>query len=79
MLLIKVSGLHVHVESPFAAAGLDAGNTLHLGGCLQVLEVVGFVDEDVIDAEFVQLCAAAHYSMNVELAIMWSRWRGRPD
>ena len=54
VLLVQVAGLHVHVEGPFAAAGLDAGDALHLGRRLQVLEVMGLVDEDVIDAEFVE-------------------------
>ena len=50
----QVAGLHVHVEGPLAAAGLDAGDALHLGRRLQVLEIMGLVDEDVIDAEFVE-------------------------
>ena len=36
------------------AAGLDAGDALHLGRRLQVLEIMRLVDEDVIDAEFVE-------------------------
>ena len=51
---MQVASLHVQVEGPLAAAGLDAGNPFHLGGGLQVLEVLGFVDEYVIDAEFVE-------------------------
>ena len=54
MLLVEVTGFHVHVEGPLAAAGLDAGDALHLGRRLQVLEIMGLVDEDVIDAEFVE-------------------------
>jgi len=54
VLLVEVTCLHVHVEGPFAAAGLDAGDALHLGRRLQVLEVVGLVDEDVIDAKLVK-------------------------
>ena len=54
VLLVQVSGLHVQVEGPLAAAGLDAGDTLHLGRRLQVLEVMGLVDEDVIDSKFVK-------------------------
>ena len=54
VLLVQVAGLHVHVEGPLAAAGLDAGDALHLGRRLQVLEIMGLVDEDVIDAEFVE-------------------------
>ena len=38
VLLVEVAGLHVHVEGAFAAAGLDAGDALHLGRRLQVLE-----------------------------------------
>jgi hypothetical protein len=37
VLLVQVTGLHVHVEGAFAAAGLDAGDALHLGRRLQVL------------------------------------------
>ena len=51
---LEVAGLHVQVEGPFAAAGLDAGDAVHLGRRLQVLEIMGLVDEDVIDAEFVE-------------------------
>ena len=54
MLLAEVTGLHVHVEGPLAAAGLDAGDAIHLGRRLQVLEIMRLVDEDVIDAEFVE-------------------------
>ena len=54
MLLAQVACLHVHVEGPLAAAGLDAGDALHLGRRLQVLEVMRLVDEDVIDAELVE-------------------------
>ena len=50
----QVAGLHVDVEGPLAAAGLDAGDALHLGRRLQVLEIMRLVDEDVIDAEFVE-------------------------
>ncbi len=51
---LKIAGLHVNVEGAFRSAGLDAGDAIHLGRRLQVLEVMGFVDEDVIDAEFVE-------------------------
>ena len=54
MLLAQVAGFHVEVEGPLAAAGLDAGDPVHLGRRLQVLEVMGLVDEDVIDAELVE-------------------------
>ena len=54
MLLAQVTRFHVHVEGPLAAAGLDAGDAIHLGRRLQVLEIMGLVDEDVIDAEFVE-------------------------
>ena len=54
VLLVEVAGLHVDVEGPLAAAGLDAGDALHLGRRLQVLEIMRLVDEDVIDAKFVE-------------------------
>ena len=54
MLLVQVAGFHVEVEGPLAAAGLDAGDAVHLGRRLQVLEIMRLVDEDVIDAEFVE-------------------------
>ncbi len=69
---MQVTGLHVHVERSFAAAGLDAGDALHLGGRFEVLEVVGLVDEDVIDAKLIELCGVPHNSTNVERPIMWS-------
>ena len=50
----QVAGFHVEVEGPLAAAGLDAGDALHLGRRLQVLEVMRLVDEDVIDAQLVE-------------------------
>ena len=54
MLLVEIAGFHVEVEGPLAAAGLDAGDALHLGRRLQVLEIMRLVDEDVIDAQFVE-------------------------
>ena len=54
VLLVQVAGLHVEVEGPLAAAGLDAGDAIHLGRRLQVLEVLRLVDEDVIDAQLVE-------------------------
>ena len=54
MLLAEVTRLHVHVEGPLGAAGLNAGDAVHLGRRLQVLEIMGLVDEDVIDAQFVE-------------------------
>ena len=54
VLLVQVAGFHVEVEGTLAAAGLDAGDALHLGRRLQVLEVMRLVDEDVIDAKFVE-------------------------
>ena len=38
VLLVQVAGFHVEVEGPLAAAGLDAGDAVHLGRRLQVLE-----------------------------------------
>ena len=54
MLLVEITRLHVNVESPLGTAGLDSGDALHLGRRLQVLEVVGLIDEDVIDAKLVE-------------------------
>ena len=54
MLLAQVAGFHVEVEGALAAAGLDAGDALHLGRRLQILEVMRLVDEDVIDTQFVK-------------------------
>ena len=54
VLLVQVTRFHVHVERPLGAAGLDAGDALHLGRRLQVLEIMRLVDEDVIDAELVE-------------------------
>ena len=54
VLFAQVAGFHVDVECPFRAAGLDAGDAIHLGRRLQVLEIMRLVDEDVIDAEFVE-------------------------
>ena len=54
VLLVEVSGFHIHVEGPLRTAGLDARNSLHLGRCLQVLEIMGLVDEGVIDSQFIE-------------------------
>jgi hypothetical protein len=54
VLPVQVARLHVNVEGAFGAAGLDAGDALHFRRSFQVLEVVGFVDEDVIDAQLVE-------------------------
>ena len=54
VLVVQVAALHVEVEGPLAAAGLDAGDAVHLGRRLQVLEVVGLVDEQVVHAQLVE-------------------------
>ena len=54
VLLVQIPGLHEDVERPFAAAGLDAGDALHLGRRFEVLVILGLVDEDVIDAQFIE-------------------------
>ena len=54
MLLTQIAGFHVEVEGPLAAAGLDAGDALHLGRRFQVLEIMRLVDEDMIDAQLVK-------------------------
>ena len=54
MLLAQIAGFHVEVERPLAAAGLDAGDALHLGRRFQVLEIMRLVDEDMVDAELVE-------------------------
>ena len=41
VLLVEVAGLHVEVERPLAAAGLDARDPLHLGRRLEVLDSSG--------------------------------------
>ena len=52
--LVEIPGLHVEIKRALAPPGLDAGHAVHLGRGLEVLEEVGLVDEDVIDAEFVK-------------------------
>ena len=54
MLAVQVAGFHAEVEGTLAAAGLDAGDALHLGRRLQVLEIMRLVDEDMIDAQLVE-------------------------
>jgi len=56
VLSVQVTRFHEDIERSFAATGLDARDPLHLGRRFQVLVVVCLVDEDVIDAEFVDLC-----------------------
>ena len=52
--LAEVAGFHEQIEGALAAAGLDAGDALHLGRRLQILEEMRLVDEDVIDAQLVE-------------------------
>ena len=54
VLLVQIAGLHEEVERSFAAAGLDAGDALHLRRRFQVLVVLRLVDEHVVDAEFIE-------------------------
>ena len=51
---VQELGLHVHVERALTAARLDAGDALHLGWRFEVLKVLRFIDEHVIDAEFIK-------------------------
>ena len=51
---IEVAGFHVEVEGALAAAGLDAGDALHLGRRLQILEIMRLVDEDMVDAQLIE-------------------------
>src|SRR5438105_4568216 len=51
---MQISRLHVEVEGTFAAGGLDAGDALHLRWGLQVLVVLGFVDEEIVNAELIK-------------------------
>ena len=44
VLLVEVLGFHEEIEGAFAAPGLDAGHPLHLGGRLQILEHMRFVN-----------------------------------
>ena len=45
---------HIEIEGAFTAAGLNASNPLHFGRGFEILEVVAFVNEDVVDAQFVK-------------------------
>jgi hypothetical protein len=54
MQLVEVAAFHVEIESPFGAAGLDARDAVHLRCGFEVFEVMSFVDEDVIDADFIE-------------------------
>ena len=52
--LVEVAALHVEVKGPFAPLGLDPGHPLHLARCLQVLEILGLVNEQMVDSQFVE-------------------------
>ena len=54
VLLMKETGFHIQIEGAFTAAGLNASNPLHFGRGFEILEVVAFVNEDVVDAQFVK-------------------------
>ena len=49
-VLVEVAGFHEEVEGSQRSTGLDPGDPLHLGRRFQILEEMGFVDEQVIDA-----------------------------
>ena len=65
--LAQVAGLHVEVERPLAPAGLDARHPLHLGRGFEVLEIVGLVDEEVIDPKLVEDQAVVFLVLGEEL------------
>ena len=54
VLLVEIAAFHVEVEGALRATGLDAGDALHFRRRLQVLEIVAFIDEDVVDAQLVE-------------------------
>ncbi len=54
MQLVEVAAFHVEIKGPFRAAGLDAGDAVHFRGDFQVLGVLRFIDEEVIDAQLVE-------------------------
>ena len=60
--LADVAGLHEHVEGAVAVGVRQARDAVHLRGVEEILVEVGFVDEDLIDAQFLEgdarcLCA----------------------
>ena len=59
VLLVEVASLHVEVECPFAATGLNPSHPIHFGRCLQVLEEMSLINEEVIDAQLGRLLAAS--------------------
>ena len=54
VLLSQIAGFHVQVKGTFAASGLNAGDAIHFRRRFQVLEKMGLVDEEMIDAQFVK-------------------------
>src|SRR3954454_1603809 len=54
VLLVEVTGLHEKVERPLAPGGLNARDPLHLGGGLEVLEIMGLIDKQVVHPELVE-------------------------
>ena len=52
--VMQIATLQEQVERPLGAAGLNAGDAVHLGRGLQVLEGVGLVDEEVVHPQFVE-------------------------
>ena len=54
VLLAQVAGFHIHVEGAFGTAGLDAGDAIHLGRRLQVLEIMRLIDEDMVNTKFIK-------------------------
>ena len=62
VLLVQVLRFHVQVEGAFAAPGLDAGHPFHLGGGLQVLEIMRLVNKEMVHAELVEDQAVVFFS-----------------
>src|SRR5206468_831205 len=54
VLPVQVAGLHEEVKGPLAAAGLNTGNSVHLGRRLQVLKVLRLVDKQAVHGKLVE-------------------------
>jgi hypothetical protein len=54
VLLPQVPRLHEQVESSLAAAGLDAGDTLHLRRNFQIFSGLALVKENLVDTQLVE-------------------------
>jgi hypothetical protein len=54
MQFVKVAAFHVKVEGPLRSSDLYPGDPLHFRRGFEVLEVMGFVDEQMVNSKLIE-------------------------